>query len=191
MKNGIIAILSTCILCGIFLMSCGDNGTEPDYLLEGARDNGFVPAYRAYFAIENENISTISKSKYEKYIYHGEDKYDYVPMVHYSFDAFAKTVNPSEWEYEYDSDSMYDIDTLVTYLSEMKTGYFSTPSALGEDEVDILVTEFDDYTIVEATLLDYQNTVKDSKYAIFHNGNMLTTVEDLDLSSIRSIHRYK
>lgn len=188
MKNSTITIIFICILCG-FLISCSNDRVKPDYLIEGARDNGFVPVYRAYYAIDDENIRKISESQYEKYIYHNEYKYEYTPTICYSFNAFAKTKNPSEWEYEqseYD-DSIYNIDTLITYLSKMQTGYFSMPSALGEDKVDILVTEFDDYTIIEATLLDYKNTVKDSKCAIFHNGNMLTATEDLDLSSIRSI----
>ena len=193
MKNSTIVLIFICILCGIFLASYDNNSAKPDYLLEGALDNGFVPVYRAYHTIENDNIRRISKSKYEKYIYNGKKEYGYIPTTYYSFDAFAKNINPSEWEYEqseYD-DVIYDINTLKTYLLKMQTGYWNVPSALGEDKVHIIVTEFDDYAIVEANLVDYQNTIKDSKYAIFHNGNMLTAAKDLDLNSIRSIHKYK
>ena len=117
MKNSKIAIIFICILCGIFLASCSNNNVKPDYLLEGAMDNGFVPAYRAYYAIESDNIRKISHSKYEKYIYDDKKEYCYIPITYYSFDAFAKTMNPSEWEYEqseYD-DVVYDIDTLKKF----------------------------------------------------------------------------
>ena len=193
MKNSTIMLITICILCGIFLASYDNDSIKPDYLIECVLDNGFVPAYRAYYTIESDNIRKISHSKYEKYIYDDKKEYGYIPTTYYSFDAFAKTMNPSEWEYEqneYD-DVIYDVDTLKTYLLKMQTGYWNMPSALGEDKVYILVTEFDDYAIVEATLLDFQNTVKDSKCAIFHNGNMLTAAKDLDLNSIRSIRKYK
>ncbi len=193
MKNGTIAIIFGCILCGIFLTVRGNDGVKADYLLKGARDNGFIPAYRAYYSIKDETISKISKFKYDRYIYDDKKEYDYIPTTYYSFDVFAKNMNPSEWEYEQSkyNELIYNIDSLKTYLSEMQTGYWNMPSSLRGDKVNIFVTEFDDYTIVEATLVDYQNTIKDSKYAIFHNGNMLAAAKDLDLSSIRSVHRYK
>lgn len=176
-------ILTSFVLC-VFLTSCSVNESNPEYLLEGAMDNGFVASYRAYFAIENKSVTKISKTKYENFIYKDKDNhYKIVPKVYYSFDVNAKTKDPSDWEYkqsEYD-DEIYDIDMLKNQLLEMGISY--------EGEIGVQITEFDKYYLIEVTSLD-DNTIIDSKYAIFHNGEKLSIGDDIDLSSIRDIHKY-
>ena len=58
-----------------------------------------------------------------------------------------------------------------------------------EGEIGVQITEFDKYYLIEVTSLD-DNTIIDSKYAIFHNGEKLSMRDDIDLSSIRDIHKY-
>ena len=185
MKNSIIAIISVCILCGIFLTSCGNNEIKPDYLLEGAMDNGFVPAYRAYFAIKNNEVAEISKTKYENYIYRDNNHYEIVPESYYLFEVNAETKNPLDWEYEQNkyNDGMYDTEILKNQLLDMNVSF--------EGSVDIQITEFDEYILIEVANMNDANTVMDSKYAIFHEGKMLAIADDINLSSIRKIYRLK
>ncbi len=181
-----ISILSALFVVCIFLASCSINDeSNPEYLLEGARDNGFVASYRAYFAIENNSVTEISKTKYENFIYKDkDDHYKIVPQVYYSFEVNAKTKDPSEWDYEQSkyNDEAYDTEILKNQLVDMDVSY--------EGKVDIQITEFDEYCLVEVTSMDDANTIIDSKYAIFHNGEKLSMSEGIDLSSIRDIHKY-
>ncbi len=185
MKNSAIAIISICILCGMFLTACRDDGVKPDYLLEGARDNGFVPAYRAYFAIKDNKVTEISKAKYENYIYKDDDHYKIVTKSYYLFEVNAETNDPSDWEYEQNknNDEMYDTEILKNQLLDMNVNF--------EGNVDIQITEFDEYILIEVANMNDANTVINSKYAVFHDGEILSMPDDIDLSSIRDIHKYK
>ncbi|MCR5213072.1 MAG: hypothetical protein K6E10_01530 [Eubacterium sp.] len=184
-KMKTISIISALFAVCVFLTSCSVNGSNPEYLLEGASDNGFVASYRAYFAIENKSVTEISKTKYENFIYKDkEDHYKIVPQVYYSFEVNAKTKDPSDWEYEQSkyNDETYDIDILKNQLLDMGISY--------EGEIDIQITEFDEYYLIEVTSLDDNNTIIDSKYAIFNNGEKLSMADDIDLSSISDIYKY-
>ncbi|MCR5282506.1 MAG: hypothetical protein K6E18_03980 [Lachnospiraceae bacterium] len=59
-----------------------------------------------------------------------------------------------------------------------------------EGKVYILITEFEDYEIFEVTSLDEIGTILDAKYAVFHGEEKLTMKNNLDLSSIRSVHKH-
>ncbi len=181
----IISIISIVFAACVFMTSCGANESNPEYLLEGARDNGFIAAYRAYFAIENNRVSEISKTKYEDYIYKDkEDHYKIVPQLYYSFEVNAKTNDPSDWEYEQRkyNDEVYDIEILKKQLLDMGISY--------EGKIDIQIMEFDEYYLIEVTSMEDDSTIIDSKYAIFNNGEKLPMADDIDLSSIRDIHKY-
>ena len=69
----------------------------------------------------------------------------------------------------------------------MNTGYFTPPSSLIEDTVYIVVTEFDKYAIIEADLVN-KDTVKESKCAIFHNGENITAEDTPDICSVYEIY---
>lgn len=58
-----------------------------------------------------------------------------------------------------------------------------------EGNISILITEFDDYKLIEVTNYDDSNMVLSSEYAVFHNDEKLSTSDDIDLSSIRYIYR--
>lgn len=180
-----ISTISTLLFFSVLLTSCGLNESHPEYLIESARDNGFVASYRAYFAIENNNIKKISKGKYEKYIYKDRyDNYKIVPKDFYSFKVNAETKDPAEWEYEsqYSVDKIYDTDVLIAQLKTMGISF--------EGRVDIEIIEFDDYYLIGVTSIDEDNTITDFRYAVFHNNKKLSMEQNLDLSDIRDIYKF-
>ncbi len=183
-KTKILKMISVVSTMLVVLTACGVNSSKPEYLLEGARDNGFIAAYRAYYAINDDTVKKISKRKYEKYVYR-EKAYEHQGTTYYSINTTATSKDISAWEFEqnqYD-DKTYDKQTLIDQLGAMGIEY--------EGKMYILVTVFDDYEIYEVKSLGENDMILDSKYAVFHNGNMLTMEGDPDLSSIRSIYRYK
>lgn len=196
MKSKTILCISALLVASLCLTSCGKDMTYPDYLLEGARDNGFVPAYRAYFAIDSNNVTKISKRKYDNFVYHDKiDHYDTIPEIYYSFVAHNSTIGspPSEWEYtqsKYDN-IVYDIEILKKYLSMMDLQNNTLPAGFEDPRIEIVIIEFDDYNIIEVTQLNEFNMVLAQKYAVFHNEEMLLIPDDMDLSSIRDIYKYK
>ena len=181
----LLSLLSITCLC---LMACGKDYSDevyPEYLLEGARDNGFVASYRAYFAIENGNVNKISETKYDNLIYKdSDDHYEIVPEEYYSFEINAKTNNPSDWKYEQNrnNDKMYDTEILKNQLLDMNVSFWGN--------IYIHITKFDEYILIEVVNMNENNAILDSKYAIFYNNEMLQMENDIDLSSIRKIYKY-
>lgn len=176
-----ILILSvSCVL----LSSCATSKNRPDYLLEGARDNGFVPSYRAYYAITGDTIKKIPKFMYENYIYK-DDHYKSFNEEFSNYDVVADSPDPSEWDYElmYYSNEPYDTDDLISHLQDMNVSYTG--------EVFVLVLWFDEYVIVEVTSLSDNNTVLGETFGLFRNGQMIDLPEGTDLSSIRTYYRYE
>ena len=180
----LLVIICVIISALIFLSSCGMNSSKPDYLLEGARDNGFIAAYRSYLAIQGDTIKKISKRKYEKSVY-TDKEYEHRRTTYYSIDAKVTSEDISNWEFTQNqyNDKVYDKQTLIDRISAMDLHY--------EGKLYILITEFDDYEIFDVSNVDDINTILGEKYAAFHNGSMLTMDGDPDLSSIRSVYKYK
>lgn len=180
----LICLIIIFSVAGMLLSSCATGNSRPDYLLEVARDNGFVPAYRAYYAIEGDTIKKISKSRYEKYIYK-DDHYKRFNESFSNYDVVASSEDPAGWEYElkYCSDDPYDTDVLIGHLQDMNVSYTGN--------VYILVLWFDDYVIVEVTNLDDTNTVLGETFGLFRDGRKLDLPSGTDLSSLRSYYRYE
>ena len=101
----------------LLLASCGSK--KPDYLIGAGRDNGFVPAYRAYFSIQGDKIKKISVLKYERLTLGKESEYDFIRESTYHFyDINADTDDPAYWTYtqnEYEKE-LYDVDKLKADL---------------------------------------------------------------------------
>ena len=177
-------ILIMSVTCAL-LSSCAADQYKPAYLLEGARDNGFVPSYRAYYAIDGDTIEKISKTRYENYIY--KDKDDHYKSFNAEFsnyDIAASTDDPSEWDYEvkYYGTEPYDTEALKKHLKDMNVSYTGN--------VYILVYWFDEYSIVQVTNLTDNNTVLGEMFGLFRNGNKIDLPDGTDLSSIRTYYRY-
>jgi lipoprotein len=181
----IVLIISTVFIVAFFLISCITIENHPEYLLEGARDDGFVSSYRAYFEIGNNGVNEISKTKYENYIYKDKDNhYKIVPTEHCSFIVNAKTKYSSDWECEKcnSNNVAYDTETLAEQLKKMEIS--------GEARLNVEISKFDDFCIIEVNGLDDSNTIINSKYAIFYKGEKLSMKRGIELSSIRNIYKY-
>lgn len=63
-----IALILGTVMIGLCSFSCSSKNPQA-YLLEGAEDNGFVAAYRAYFYVDGDEAGKISKHRFEKWIY--------------------------------------------------------------------------------------------------------------------------
>ena len=184
MSKKFLIIFALFIFCS-FLISCSLTESHPEYLIESASDNGFVPSYRAYFAIKDNSIAKTSKAKYEHYIYEDKDNvYKTVSQKFYSFEVNAETEDPVAWEYEpdYSGDGVYDTDILIQRLQTMEICF--------KGQVDIEITEFDDYDLISVANMDKDNTVIDLKYAVFHSNKKLSMQENLNLNSIRNIYKF-
>ena len=48
------------------------HGNEPKYYICARRDNGFIPAYRAYFFIKGNKIKRVSCMRYEHSVTFGK-----------------------------------------------------------------------------------------------------------------------
>ena len=178
-----VAILTLMTLLITGTTACSAGGGKPDYLIRASRDNGFVPAYRAYFAIKDDKLTKISSYRFEKLLY-GNSDYSMIPEEYYSFDVYAETGEPSEWEYEQNkyNDVQYDEEILIGQLEEMGVSYTGN--------IYILVTEFDDYAVIEVTdLEDDSSTIVSSSYGLFKDGRMLDLPDKIDLSSVNDFYR--
>jgi hypothetical protein len=84
------------------------------YYICARRDNGFIPAYRAYFFINGNKIKRVSVFRYEHSVTFGKraDEYKFFSPAYHVFNIKAKSNDPSEWKIrqnEYDKEK-YDIN---------------------------------------------------------------------------------
>ena len=177
-----------CTAC-LMLLSCvsAGMGSEPEYLIKAKRDNGFVSAYKAHFALDGENIYKISERKYDDLTLGEDSKYKVIQVDSISFDVSATGDDLSKWNvslpYDYKNQANpYTRESLINDLTQMGVTY--------RGSLYVLVTRFDDYKIVQVTNLD-GNSVIDESYALFKNGSRLPLSKNIDLSSIWQVRRRK
>ena len=172
----------------ISLVSCVSAGknAEPEYLIKAKRDNGFVSAYKAFFALDGENLYKISGRKYDDLTLGDDSKYKVIIPETISFDIEAPESDKSTWkifttnyDMQQETENGPALVTLMTDLTKMGITYTGS--------LYVLVTRFDDYKIVQVTNLD-GNSVIDECYALFKNGSLS---KNIDLSSISQIYRLK
>lgn len=183
MQKIIYSLGLLCVL-NLILVSCATSSAEPDYLIKAKSDNGFVTAYQAHFAISSDSITQISARRYDDLTLGADSNYKMINATTYAFDITAASPEPAEWEYvqnEYDTKS-YDVPSLIKSLRQMNIRYTGT--------IYVLVTTFDDYTVIEAANLD-RNTVLDESYAIFKNNKLLEHSDELRLSQLWRFYRHK
>ena len=70
-----------------------DNGSK--YYICARRDNGFIPAYRAYFFINGNKIKRVSVFRYEHSVIFGKraDEYKFFSPAYYVFNIRAKRMS--------------------------------------------------------------------------------------------------
>ena len=157
---------------------------KPEYLIEGARDNGFVPAYRAYTAISGDHAKKIPSFRFDNLVYINKDaEYSHVRFEFHTYEGRAESTDPDTWVLEknkYDKES-FEIPSVIESLKQMDLTYTG--------DVYILVTEFDDYRIVQAESLGEYSTILDESFALFKNGEKLRLPDNVRLDSIRTIYK--
>lgn len=173
----------------ISLVSCVSAGikAEPEYLIKAKRDNGFVSAYKAHFALDGESIYKISEGKYDDLTLGEDSKYKVIQVDSISFDVSATGDDLSKWNvslpYDYENQANpYTRESLINDLTQMGVTY--------RGSLYVLVTRFDDYKIVQVANMD-GNSVIDESYALFKNGSRLPLSKNIDLSSIWQVRRRK
>ena len=173
----------------ISLVSCVSAGknAEPEYLIKAKRDNGFVSAYKAFFALDGESLYKISERKYDDLTLGDDSKYKVIQVDSISFDVRATGDDLSKWNvslpYDYENQTNpYTRESLINDLTQIGVTY--------RGSLYVLVTRFDDYKIVQVTNMD-GNSVIDESYALFKNGSKLPLSKNMDLSSISQIYRLK
>ena len=159
-------------------------GKEPAYLIRAKSDNGFVAAYRAYFAVDGNSVSEISQRRYEDLTLGSGSAYQAITAKTYSFDVSARSSDPLEWQYtqnEYD-DKKYDTQLLIWDLKQMKLPYTGT--------LYVLVKTFDDYRVVLVAEMD-GNSVIDESYAMFRDEDRLALPKGAKLYGLSDFYRHK
>ena len=157
---------------------------EPAYVIKAKRDNGFISAYQAFFAIDGDSISAISSSRYEDLTLGSDKPYERVSVTTCSFDIYAPGRDPMEWRYEqsqYDT-KRYAVQSLIWDLKQMGLSYTG--------DVYVLVTFLDEYKIVKAVNLDGM-VVLDESYAVFRNDEPLDLPKGMSLSDLSIFYKHR
>ncbi|MCR5149110.1 MAG: hypothetical protein K6C35_09125 [Eubacterium sp.] len=155
----------------------------PKYLIEAGADNGFVPVFRAYFAIEGDAFHVIREGVFWKNKCNNE--YKYFDPSYYSINVTADSDDPETWSFSqsYDKDGPFDKKEIIDLFRKMKikrTKYFF-----------LNIREFDGYRIVYAcnTDQDGHGTVLDQKSAFYRNGKEVKIPKKTQFTSIRGFYR--
>ena len=188
----IIKLVPILIFC-IFLTSCKNNEIIPEYLIECKNEDSFTGFGEMYYTIENNTIKKVSYSKYNKHI--NNSNYESLSSNRYKIWAQSSFGSPKNWSYwefgEYSSDKRnileYDIEKLKKYVTMMDLDYETPASSFDNYVINIYITEFDDYTIIEANLLKNEKTIK-SKCALFYDEELVN--DNYKLSSVQEIYKY-
>ena len=205
MKKTMHVLVLACALC-LVLASCVSSGSgsstgsgagtssgasedkkkavEPAYLIRAKSDNGFVAAYRAYFAVDGNSVSEISQRRYEDLTLGSGSAYQTITARSYAFDVTTRGSDPLEWQYkqnEYD-DKKYDTQLLIWDLKQMKLPYTGT--------LYVLVKTFDDYRALLVAQMD-GNSVLDESYAVFRDEDRLALPKGAKLYGLSDFYRHK
>ena len=161
---------------------------EPKYYICARRDNGFVPAYRAYFFIHGNKIKKVSAFRYEHQTVFGKKahEYQFFSPVYCVFSIKAKNNNPSDWEIvqnPYDK-VKYDLNSLIMLLKQTRilvTGY-----------IQLVLHEFDGYVMIHMGSTDQEGhgTILGEQSLFFRDGRIINIDKKIHLDDVRDFYRY-
>ena len=173
----VITILS--VVC-IFLTSCGEKKL-PAYVLLASEQSGLVQAYEAYFELDGNSLKQVRQIRFENLV-ERTDHYSLINFESYNFKAISTNGNPSDYTYEQSSlDTMsFDKATLIKYLRKM--GVFWT------GEIQIQITEFNDYVILEAAHTD-TNNMTEVRTGLFRSSKYIELPKGSSLKSISKVYK--
>ena len=158
------------------------------YYICARRDNGFIPAYRAYFFINGNKIKRVSVFRYEHSVTFGKraDEYKFFSPAYYVFNIKAKSNEPSDWKIrqnEYEKEK-YDINALITLLKKAEItlkGY-----------IELVLHEFDGYQLIHMARTDQEGhgTILGEQSLFFKDGNLIKIGRKIKLDDVRDFYRY-
>ena len=164
------------------------HGNEPKYYICARRDNGFIPAYRAYFFIKGNKIKRVSCMRYEHSVTFGKraDDFTYFSPGYYVFNIKARNSDPSEWKIEQNEYEKvrYDINALITLLKKSEItlkGY-----------IELILHEFDGYQLIHMTRTDQEGhgTILGEQSLFFRDGNPIKIGRRIKFDDVRDFYRY-
>lgn len=173
----VITILS--VLC-MLLTSCGQK-KMPAYVLLASEQSGLVQAYDAYFELDGNSLKEVREVRFENLV-ERTDNYKTIKFLSYNFNAYSTNGNPSDYSYEQSSlDTMpFEKATLIKYLRKM--GVFWT------GEIEIQITEFNDYVILEAAHTDTED-ITEVKTGLFRSSKYIELPKGSSLRSVNKVYK--
>ena len=176
----IISVITVLSVMCLLLSSCGEK-KKPAYVLVAGEDTGIVSSYEAYFELNGSSVKEVKEVRYDNLIMKSSD-YSLINQKLYHFSVTSNSSNPSNFVYTqsgYDKET-YDNATLIKQLKKM--GIFWTGS------IQIIIYEFEGYTIVEAQHLD-GNTLLETETGLFRNGRLINLPQEISLKSISKVYK--
>ena len=155
----------------------------PKYLIEAGADNGFVPVYRAYFALEGDAFHVMREGVYSKNKY--KNDYKYFDPSYYTVNVITENDDPATWSFaqNYDKDGPIDKKEIIDLFIRTKikrTKYFF-----------LNIHDFDGYRMVYACNTDQNGhgTVLEQKSALFKDGKEIKIPKKTRLTCIRGFYK--
>lgn len=160
----------------------------PKYYICARRDNGFVPAYRAYFFIHGNKIKKVSVFRYEHQTVFGNkaDEFQFFSPNHCVFSIKAENNNPSDWKIvqnQYDK-VKYDVNTLIMLLKQTRiivTGF-----------IQLVLNEFDGYVMIHMASTDQEGhgMILREQSLFFKDGSIINIDKKIHFDDVRDFYRY-
>lgn len=155
----------------------------PKYLIESGADNGFIPVYRAYYALEGDAFHVMREGVYSKNKY--KNDYKYFNPTSFSINVTTDGDDPETWSFEqsYDKNGPFDKKEIIRLFNDMnvrRTKYFF-----------FYINEFDGYRMVYVCNTDQNGhgTVLDEKNALYRNSRKMKIPKKTHLYSIRGFYK--
>ena len=160
----------------------------PRYYICARADNGFVPAYRAYFYIKGSTIKRVSGFRYEHSVIFGKraDDYKMISPGYFVFNIKAPSNDPSEWQIEQSKyqEERYEISALVMLLKKAEItvkGY-----------IQLILHEFDGYQLICMSSTDQEGhgTVLGQQSLFFRDGAPVKIGRRIRFNAVHDFYKY-
>ena len=166
------------------------SGKPPKYLMYAGTDNGFTAAYRAYFGLTDGKIRKMTGLRYTLLEFGYNSRYERVRDKKYYFDVTAESDDPGSWFYKPGStNEPYSMEKLTDLLRRSKINL--------RGDLFVIITEFDDYQIVDVRMEGVSSTPMDvrlnkhNNYAMFKGGRRMRIPLRVKLGNLRVIYRFR
>ncbi|WP_034450328.1 hypothetical protein [Butyrivibrio sp. AE2032] len=175
----ICTVMALMLMC-LMAVSCGTK-SEPAYVLEASVNNGLVESYKAYFELNGKTVSEVREVRFKNLVNGSSSNYKEIEKTTYTYTAVATTSNASDWRYTQER-AAYDTAKLIKYLKKMEVRYTGN--------VEITISEFDDYVLIEVRLYDGHTPI-DVSTGLFKNDKLVKLPNGISLQSLAKVYKHK